>query len=91
MEQVVIEGAVGQALGQPQLTLWSLFLSADWVVKAVMLILLLASVWCWAIIFDKTFRLRRLQRRANKFEDEFWSGGSLEELYERVGHRRVIR
>ena len=87
MEQAIVEGAVGQALGQQQLTLWSLFLSADWVVKAVMLILLLASVWCWAIIFDKTFRLRRLQRRANKFEDEFWSGGSLEELYERVGHQ----
>tara|TARA_B100000676_G_scaffold290201_1_gene323473 strand:- start:1345 stop:2073 length:729 start_codon:yes stop_codon:yes gene_type:complete len=87
MEQAVIEGAVGQVLGQPQLTLWSLFLSADWVVKAVMLILLLASVWCWAIIFDKTFRLRRLQRRADQFEDEFWSGGSLEELYERVGQQ----
>lgn len=87
MEQAVVEGAVGHALGQSQLTLWSLFLSADWVVKAVMLVLLLASVWCWAIIFDKTFRLKRLQRRANKFEDEFWSGGSLEELYERVGQQ----
>ena len=52
-----------------------------------MLILLVASVWCWAIIFDKTCRFRRLQRRANKFEDEFWSGGSLEELYERVGQQ----
>jgi biopolymer transport protein TolQ len=52
-----------------------------------MLILLLASVWCWAIIFDKVFRFRRLQRQANKFEDEFWSGGSLEELYERLGQR----
>ncbi len=87
MEQAVVEGAVGQALGQSQLTLWSLFLSADWVVKAVMLILLLASVWCWAIILDKTFRLKRLQRRANKFEDEFWSGGSLEELFEQVGQQ----
>jgi biopolymer transport protein TolQ len=52
-----------------------------------MLILLLASLWCWAIIFDKVFRFRRLQRQANKFEDEFWSGGSLEELYERLGQQ----
>ena len=87
MEQAVVDGAVGQALGHPQLTLWSLFLSADWIVKSVMLVLLVASVWCWAIIFDKTCRFRRLQRRANKFEDEFWSGGSLEELYERVGQQ----
>ena len=87
MEQAVVDGAVGQALGHSQLTLWSLFLSADWIVKSVMLVLLVASVWCWAIIFDKTFRFRRLQRRANKFEDEFWSGGSLEELYERVGQQ----
>ena len=87
MGQAVLEGAVGNVLGHSQLTLWSLFLSADWVVKAVMLVLLVASVWCWAIIFDKTLRFRRLQRRANQFEDEFWSGGSLEELYERVGYQ----
>ena len=87
MEQAVVDGAVGQALGHSELALWSLFLSADWIVKSVMLILLLASVWCWAIIFDKMLRFRRLQRRAKKFEDEFWSGGSLEELYERVGQQ----
>ena len=52
-----------------------------------MLILVVASVWCWAIIFDKTLRFRRLQKRANKFEDEFWSGGSLEELYDRIGQQ----
>lgn len=87
MEQAIVDGAAGQALANSQLTLWNLFISADWVVKTVMLVLLVASVWCWAIIFDKTFRFRRLQRRANKFEDEFWSGGSLEELYERVGQQ----
>ena len=87
MEQAVVDSAVGQALGHSQLALWSLFLSADWVVKAVMLILLIASVWCWAIIFDKMFRFRRLRRQADKFEDDFWSGGSLEELFERVGQQ----
>ena len=80
-----MDGAVGQMIGESQLTLWSLFLSADWIVKSVMVVLLIASVWCWAIIFDKVLRLRRLQFQAKKFEDNFWSGGSLEELYDRVG------
>lgn len=85
MEQAVVDGAMAHS----QLTLWSLFISAHWVVKFVMLALLVASVWCWAIIFDKVWRMRRLQRSANRFEDEFWSGGSLEDLYERVGQRPV--
>ncbi len=62
-----------------------LFLKADLVVKGVMVVLLLASVWCWAIIFDKMLRLRRLNRMADQFEEKFWSGGSLEELYDRIG------
>jgi biopolymer transport protein TolQ len=75
------------ALAAPSanLSLWGLFLQADVVVKLVMLILLLASVWVWAIIIEKSISLRRVNREANAFEDEFWSGGSLEELYEREG------
>jgi biopolymer transport protein TolQ len=64
-----------------------LFLQADIVVKVVMLILLLASFWSWAIIFDKLMRLRRLKREASSFEESFWSGGSLDDLYDRVGNR----
>jgi biopolymer transport protein TolQ len=67
------------------LSLWGLFLEADIVVKLVMLILLLASVWVWAIIIEKTLALKRVNRDANAFEDQFWSGGSLEELYETEG------
>jgi biopolymer transport protein TolQ len=62
-----------------------LFLQADWVVKSVLLLLLAASVWVWAIIFEKTISLRRANRAANGFEDRFWSGGSLDELYEAEG------
>ncbi len=68
-----------------ELTALALFLRADIVVKSVMMILMLMSVWCWAIIFDKLIRLGRLRRAAAKFEDAFWSGGSLEDLYNRVG------
>jgi len=67
------------------LTMWGLFLQADFVVKFVMLVLLLASVWVWAIVFEKVVALRRANRQADAFEEKFWSGGSLQELYEREG------
>ena len=56
--------------------LWSLIEQADPVVKAVMAILVLASIWCWTIIFDKAFRLMRLRRKAQDFERAFWSGAN---------------
>ena len=64
------------------LTLWGLFLEADIVVKVVMLGLLAASVWVWAVVFEKWSSLRKVNREANGFEDRFWSGGSLEDLFE---------
>jgi biopolymer transport protein TolQ len=69
------------------LSLLSLFLQADIVVKLVMLLLLLASVWVWAIVFEKITVLRRVTRDADAFEDRFWSGGSLEDLYDHEGAR----
>ncbi|WP_159997317.1 protein TolQ [Roseomonas sp. 18066] len=69
------------------LSLWGLFLQADWVVKTVMLGLLLASVWVWAVVFEKVTTLRRANRAADAFEDRFWSGGSLESLHQQEGER----
>jgi biopolymer transport protein TolQ len=69
------------------LTIWSLFLQADIVVKIVMICLLIASVWVWAIVFEKWFSIRRVNREANAFEDRFWSGGSLDQLYETESNR----
>jgi biopolymer transport protein TolQ len=63
----------------------SLFWQADIIVKGVMVMLVMASVWSWAIIIDKVMRLKMLFRRANAFEDRFWSGGSLDDLYDRLG------
>jgi biopolymer transport protein TolQ len=67
------------------MSLLGLFLQADIVVKTVMLMLLVASVWVWAIVFEKVTSLRRAQRAADAFEDRFWSGGSLDELYDAEG------
>ena len=75
---------LGGSVMSNDMSMWALFLRADLIVKTVMALLLLASVWCWAIIFEKWIRLRRVRGQAEKFEDTFWSGGSLEDLYERV-------
>jgi biopolymer transport protein TolQ len=69
------------------LTIWSLFMQADIVVKAVIVLLILASVWSWAIIFDKALLLRRLRKRADAFEARFWSGGTLDDLYDRIADK----
>jgi biopolymer transport protein TolQ len=66
-------------------SVWALFLKADILVKAVMISLFVASIWCWAIIVEKTLRLRKLNAAAAEFEDSFWSGGSLDALYDRIG------
>jgi biopolymer transport protein TolQ len=63
---------------------WQLFLQADLIVKAVILLLIICSFWSWAIIFEKVTRYRRITRQAAEFETAFWSGGSLQQLYEKV-------
>ena len=85
MDRSVTATDLGAAMHD--LSLWGLFVQADWVVKLVMLGLLLASVWVWAIVFEKVTSLRRVNRAADAFEDAFWSGGSLDELYRKEGDR----
>ena len=81
VEAVTLAGSTGAL----DFSIWALFLRADWIVKVVMVMLLFASVWCWAIIFEKWFVMRKLNAKADEFEHEFWSGNSLETLYDRVG------
>ncbi len=68
-------------------SLIALFMSASWVVKLVMIGLLAASIWCWAIIIDKSILFTRVDREMNRFERVFWSGQSLEELYQSMAER----
>lgn len=68
-------------------TLLGLFLQASWVVKLIMIGLLAASVWVWAIIIDKTLLFGRTKREMDRFEQVFWSGQSLEELYRSLAGR----
>jgi biopolymer transport protein TolQ len=83
MDQAV--NATGLAAPSANLSLLGLFLQASFVVQFVMLLLLAASIWVWAIIIEKTITIRRVNRDATAFEDKFWSGRSLDELYEQEG------
>ena len=66
------------------MSMLGLFMEADLIVKIVMTLLILASVWCWAIIFSKRTKLKSLKKKADKFEDSFWSGEPLDKIYQRV-------
>ncbi|MGH7050165.1 MAG: MotA/TolQ/ExbB proton channel family protein, partial [Acetobacteraceae bacterium] len=67
------------------LSIWGLFIEADIVVKLVILGLLAASIWVWAVVFEKWSTLRKVNRFADAFENRFWSGGSLDTLYDEEG------
>ncbi len=77
-----------EGLGAGDLSFVHLFLQAGTVVKLVMIGLLLASVWCWAIVIDKALTLARTRRETDAFEKVFWSGQSLEELYQSLTQRQ---
>lgn len=65
---------------------WSLFTSASLVVKAVMVVLVIASIWSWVVAIDKFIMFRVLKKRATDFEDTFWSGRTLDELSAALGN-----
>src|SRR3982751_3833420 len=74
-------------LASSDLSLFALFLHAHILVKAVMIGLLVCSVWVWAIAIDKTLLFGRMRRAMDRFEQAFWSGQSLEELYKTLSAR----
>lgn len=78
---------VGDSAACATLSMWDMFWHADWIVQLVMLMLLGASFWCWTLIFAKSMRLKKLRTEADSFEDMFWSGGTLDALYDRVGSK----
>ena len=68
------------------ISIWGLILQADLVVRIVMLLLLILSIFCWAIIFEKVSKIKSLNRLALKFEDNFWSGVKIEKIKEDIGN-----
>jgi biopolymer transport protein TolQ len=72
---------------QIDLSIINLIMEASLLVKRVMLVLVLASLWSWTIIFSKRFAMRRARRAADSFEDRFWSAEDLSTLYSRISGR----
>jgi biopolymer transport protein TolQ len=86
MNPAAIATSVTPAL-KADMSVLSMFLEAHIVVQLVMVGLLLASIWSWAIIAEKMLLLRRTKSETDSFEQVFWSGQSLEELYQTIGPR----
>ena len=83
-----MEVQVGDVAAQAdQFGLLHLFWIASPVVKIVMIGLVVASIICWAIVFEKYMAVRKMHRSIEKFEQMFWSGQSLEDLYLTLGPR----
>ena len=86
MDGSVIDAAtLGGSVDALEFSMWSLFWRADWVVKSVIIMLIAASVWCWAIMFEKVTNLKKLNAQAKLFEQGFWSGQSLDTIYDKIG------
>jgi biopolymer transport protein TolQ len=80
-----------QGVAQPgNFGLVHLFLQAHIVVKIVMLGLVFASVWCWAIILEKYFTVGRARQATERFEQQFWSGQSLDDLYTALNAKGTV-
>jgi biopolymer transport protein TolQ len=74
-------------LAQSDLSIWALFMQAHWMVKSVTVGLIFCSIWVWAIAVDKSILYARTSRAMDRFEQTFWSGQSLEELYRGMASR----
>ena len=74
METVVTSEAISSAA--IDFSLLSLFLRADLVVKSVIIILALASIYSWTIIIAKLIKMKKLRQLENEFDEIFWSGNS---------------
>ena len=70
-------------------SMFALFMSADLVVKSVILILIFASIYSWSIIVSKLMRLRKLKQMEKEFDEIFWSGNSFEDLFETLNFNKL--
>jgi len=86
MEQEVATQVVGLG-GSTDFSLIQLFLRADFVVKSVIIILIAASIFSWALIFDKYRLFKKLEKSTSSFEEKFWKSRSAESFYNSFTNR----
>jgi len=82
-----METEVLAAASEVDFTIYALFWRATLTVKIVMLVLVAASFWSWAIIIQKLINYRTAAKEGDMFEEAFWSGQPLEQIYDRVGQK----
>lgn len=85
MEDQVIETIALEA-SSGDFSVWGMFLQADWVVQLVMISLIVASFWSWVVVYGKFKHLRAIKKKADAFEETFWSGNSLEDVMGKIGN-----
>ncbi len=73
----------------PDFSMFGLFMQADIVVKSVIIILIIASIYSWNVIVAKILRMRQLKKLEKEFEEIFWSGNSFEDLYETLNFNKT--
>jgi biopolymer transport protein TolQ len=86
MEQEVATQVVGLG-GSTDFSLIQLFLRADFIVKAVIIILIAASVYSWALIFEKYKLFKKIEKSTTTFEEKFWKSKSAESFYNSFANR----
>jgi len=86
MEQEIATQVVGLG-GSTDFSLFQLFIRADFIVKAVIIILVCASVYSWALIFDKYKLFKKIDRTTSIFEEKFWKSKSAESFYNNLTNR----
>ena len=85
MEEITVASSLTESV---DFSMLSLFLRADFVVKSVIIILILASLYSWTIIVAKLIRIKQLKKLEMEFEEIFWSGNSFEDLYETLNFNK---
>ena len=86
MEQEVATQVIGLG-GSTDFSLIQLFLRADFIVKSVIIILIAASVYSWALIFEKYKLFKKIEKSTNSFEEKFWKSKSAESFYNSLTNR----
>ena len=86
MEQEVATQVVGLG-GSTDFSLIQLFVRADFVVKSVIIILIAASVYSWALIFEKYRLFKRIEKSTTNFEQKFWKSKSAENFYNNLSNK----
>ena len=86
MEQEIATQVVGLG-GSTDFSIWQLFIRADFIVKGVIVILLLASVYSWALIFEKYKLFKKIHKSTTLFEEKFWKAKSAENFYNNLSNK----